>query len=100
MRRFRASFQEPCTPLRSTRRHPEKVSASASKCRAGALRLRLFCFRLPRHRDNTERGDAVALPTQHAKAEAVEGEALATLRDRTRLVDHETRDRGCLFIGQ
>src|SRR5207244_10638930 len=60
-----------------------RLTLPASKCRAGALRLGLFCFRLPRHRDNTERGNAVALPTQHAKAEAVEGEALAAFGDRT-----------------
>src|SRR5262245_66354494 len=62
------------------------------------LRLRLQQLRLARHRHDAQRGDAVALPPQHAEAEAVEGEALAAIGDRARLVNDEARHRGRILL--
>src|SRR5215475_7401782 len=99
MQRFRANSRVPCMRSRCTRRRPAKASTFALKCRACPLGLGILELGLARHRDNTERGDTVALTAQHAKAEAMEGEALAALGDRARFVNDEARHRGCLFIG-
>src|ERR1700745_3674791 len=98
MRHWRANSRVPCMRSRFTQRRPAKGSTSSVKmqclrafkmpclraleCRAGALGLGVLELRLARHRDNTERGDAVALPAQHAKAETVESEALAAIGNR------------------
>src|ERR1700760_4099776 len=108
MRHCRANSPVPCMRSRFTRRRPAKGSTSSVKmqclraleCRAGALGLGVLELRVTRHRDNTERGDAIALPPQHAEAEAVEGETLAALGDRACFMNDQTGDSGCLFIGQ
>src|SRR5215470_12519485 len=92
--------QTGCTRWRSRRRRRAKAEVfftlswrvRKSKRGPGSLRLGLLDFGLARHRGYTECGDPVALAAQHAKTEAVEGEALAAVGDRARLVDHEARD--------
>src|SRR5580700_9768522 len=71
-----------------------------SKCGARALGLDLFDLALARHRHDAQRRDAVALPAQYAKPETVKGKTLAAFGDRTCFVNHEARDRRCLFVGQ
>src|SRR5215510_7079356 len=56
--------------------------------------------RLARKWRDPQRRDPVALAPQDAKTETVEGEGLAGFRDRPRFVDHQTRDRGRLGVGQ
>src|ERR1700730_6990440 len=97
MQRWRRNSPAPSTRWRSGHRRRGKVSRL--KRRARALRLFLFDFGLARHRHDPQRGDAVALAAQDAEAEAVEGETLAPLGDRTRLVNHKAGDGGRLFIG-
>src|SRR3979409_947492 len=81
------------------RPHSRTITTSdASKRRAGPLRLFLLDLGLARHRHDPQRGDAIALAPQHAEAEPVEGETLAALRDRTRLVDHKSGHGGRLFV--
>src|SRR5579883_1498267 len=112
MRRSPRNLPARCTRSPSTPRRQEKLDArrdrgpqwpgapdddsnvkrqdsTGSKCRAGAFRPRLLDVAVARHRDNAERRDPVALTAEHAKAEAVEREALAPVGDRARLVNHE-----------
>src|SRR6185437_1606476 len=110
MRLSRRNCTARCTRLPSTPKHPgkrvrpsrlrasvEARNCATSKYRAGTLWLSVFDFALAWHRDDTERRDAVALPPQHAEAEAMEGEALAPLGNRAGLVDHKAGNRRCLF---
>src|ERR1700752_2065820 len=79
---------------------PERQGNETLKRGARPLRLFLLDLGLARHRHDPQRGDAVTLAAQDAETEAVEGETLAPLRDRARLVNHEAGDGGRLFIGQ
>src|SRR5262249_18274783 len=56
--------------------------------------------RLAHQRGDAQRRDAVPVATQHPKTEAVEGEGLAGLGDRPRLVDDEPGDGGRFVVGQ
>src|SRR6266403_3817728 len=89
---------------RTIRKHniwsSERAAASSSERRTRPFRLLFLDLGLARHRDDAQRGDAIALAAQHAETEAVEGKALAALGDRARLVDHKPRDRGRLLVGQ
>src|SRR6266516_7391602 len=81
--------------IRSYSSHPPPSSTSP------ACRLTGPFHRLPaRERGDAQRGDAIFLPTQHAEAEAVEGEGLPWFWDRLRLVDDESGDGCRLIVGQ
>src|SRR5713226_9140013 len=75
-------------------------SAAGLKSRSRALRLFLFQLALARDRDDSKRGDAVALAAEHAETEPVEGKTLAALRNRTGFVNDEACDRGCFLVRQ
>ena len=98
-----ASTRSPSMPRRRARTGPVYFPGTGTG-RAPTQRWRphrrLPDLRAPRQRRDAQRGDAVALAAQHAEAEAVEGEALARLGDRARLVDDEAGDRGRLVVGQ
>src|SRR5579871_514873 len=98
MRHWRANSRVPCMRSRFTQKRPAKVSTPpvrmrcryALECRTGALGLGVLELRFARYRDNAERGDAVALPAQHAKAEAVKGKTLPALGDRACFMNDQT----------
>src|SRR5947209_13995774 len=84
------------------RSRPMRRGKDKLKCRS---RLRLFLSRaarlgLARQRHDAQRGDTVALAAQHAEAEAVEGETLAALGNRARLVNHQAGDGGSFLVRQ
>src|SRR6266403_6395300 len=113
MGHYRRNSQVPYTRWRFMRRRRGKQAESSrfpgealqgrirkSKRSPRPFRLFLLDLGLARHRHDPQRGDAVALAAQHAEAEAVEGKTLAAFRDRARLMNHQTRNRGRLFIGE
>src|SRR5215470_18227217 len=57
--------------------------------RGSAVLSGLCHRRLPGKRRDLQRGDAIAMLARDPEAEAVEGEGLARLGDRARLVDDE-----------
>src|ERR1700746_1277494 len=62
--------------------------------------LSRFEHRLAHQRRDAQRRDAVPVAAQHPKTEAVEGEGLAGLGDRARLVDDEPGDGRRFVVGQ
>src|SRR6185437_2683335 len=100
MHRFRANSPVPCTRWPFMRRRRAKDSTRSLKCGAGSLGLEILELGVARHRDDAQRGDAVALAAEHPKAEAMEGEALAALGNRTCFMNHQPGHRGRLLVGQ
>src|SRR5262249_24737951 len=67
---------------------------------AARCSLSRFEHRLSPQRPDAHRPDAVPVAAKNRKTETVEGEGLAGLGDRARLVDDEAGDGGRLVVGQ